>query len=86
MRLLALLRAAPETHPGLADVVRMGAENGLAAAPVDLARQMETLADHGLLSRLSSTAAEPVFDTVPEPHSQSGLRVTAQPTPPNSGL
>lgn len=60
--LLALLRAAPETHLGLAEVVRMAAETGLA-------RQLALLADHGLLGRLPTTAAEPVFDTVPEPHS-----------------
>lgn len=51
-RLLALLRAAPETHLGLAEVVRMAAEAGLAATPVGLARQLETLADYGLLGRL----------------------------------
>jgi len=67
-RLLALLRAAPERHLGLAEVVRMAAETGLAATPVGLALQLETLADHGLLGRLPTTAAEPVFDTVPEPH------------------
>lgn len=47
----------------------MAAETGLTATPIGLARQLETLADHGLLGRLPTTAAEPVFDTVPEAHS-----------------
>jgi Fe2+ or Zn2+ uptake regulation protein len=68
-RLLALLRGSRDTHLSLAEVVRMAAETGLVATPVELARQLETLADLGLLGRLPSTAAEPVFDTVPEPHS-----------------
>jgi Fur family iron response transcriptional regulator len=77
-RLLALLRAAPETHLGLAAVLRMAAETGLAVTPIDLARQLQTLADHGLLGRLLSTAAEPVFDTVTEPHSHLVYEETAQ--------
>ena len=68
-RLLALLRAAPETHLGLTEVVRMAAQKGLATTPAGLAGQLQTLVDHGLLGRLPTTAAEPVFDTVPEPHS-----------------
>ncbi len=77
-RLLALLRAAPETHLGLAEAVRMAAESGLATTQGDLARQLDTLADHGLLGRLLSTAAEPVFDTVTEPHSHLVYEETAQ--------
>jgi len=77
-RLLALLRTAPETHLGLAEVVRMATETGLAATPVGLARQLETLADHGLLGRLPTTAAEPVFDTDPEPHSHLVYEQTTQ--------
>ncbi len=77
-RLLVLLRATTETHLGLADVVRMAAETGLTATPVELARQLETLADHGLLGRLPSIAAEPVFDTVPEPHSHLVYEEPAQ--------
>ena len=77
-RLLALLRAAPDTHLGLTEVVRMAAETGFAATPVGLARQLETLADHGLLGRLPTTAAEPVFDTVPEPHSHLVYEQTTQ--------
>jgi Fe2+ or Zn2+ uptake regulation protein len=78
VRLLALLRAAPETHLGLSEVVRMAAETGLAATQVEIAHQLETLADHGLLGRLLSTAAEPVFDTVTEPHSHLVYEETAQ--------
>ena len=78
VRLLALLRAAPETHLGLAEVVRMATETGLAATPVELARQLETLADHGLLVRLLSIGAEPMFDTVTEPHSHLIYEETAQ--------
>jgi Fur family iron response transcriptional regulator len=78
VRLLALLRAAPETHLGLAEVVRMAGETGLATTPGDLARQLDTLAHHGLLGRLLSTAAEPVFDTVTEPHSHLVYEETAQ--------
>jgi Fe2+ or Zn2+ uptake regulation protein len=77
-RLLALLRGAPETHLSLAEVVRMAAETGLATTSGDLARQLDTLADHGLLGRLLSTAAEPMFDTVTEPHSHLVYEETAQ--------
>ena len=68
-RLLALLRAAPETHLTLAEVADIAAESGLAVTLADLARQMEALADHGLISRLPTTTADLVFDTVAEPHS-----------------
>lgn len=78
VRLLALLRAAPETHLGLAQVVRLAAENGLATPQVELARQLDTLAQHGLLGRVLSTATEPVFDTVTEPHSHLVYEETAQ--------
>ena len=66
VRLLALLRTAPEPHLGLAEVV------------LEVARQLETLADHGLLRRLLSTANEPVFDTVTEPHFHVVYEETAQ--------
>jgi Fur family iron response transcriptional regulator len=78
LRLLALLRTAPETHFGLAEILRMAADTGLTATQLELARQLETLADHGLLSRLLSTTAEPVFDTVTEPHSHLVYEETAQ--------
>ena len=67
-RLLALLRASPETHLSLVDVMRMATKIGLAFTPLGLAGHLETLAEHGLIRRLSTTSAEPVFDTVPEPH------------------
>jgi Fur family iron response transcriptional regulator len=77
-RLLAMLRAAPETHLSLAEVVRMASETGLTASPVELAVQLETLVEHGLLGRVLSTSAELVFDTVTEPHSHLVYEDTAQ--------
>jgi Fe2+ or Zn2+ uptake regulation protein len=77
-RLLVLLRAAPDTHLSLAEVTRLVAGTGLAASPRDLLRQLETLVACGLLGRLPSIAAEPVFDTVPEPHSHLVYEATAQ--------
>lgn len=68
-RLLSLLRDAPETHLTMTEVADLVAETGLAITHLDLARHLETLADHGLIGRLPTTGAEPVFDTVPEPHS-----------------
>jgi Fur family iron response transcriptional regulator len=75
-RLLALLRAAPETHLGLAQVLRMAAEAGIGADGV--ARALDMLVAHGLLGRLPSTGDEPVFDTVAEPHSHLVYEETAQ--------
>lgn len=77
-RLLALLRAAPETHLGLAEIARMAATAGLATTAEALSRQLDLLVHHGLLGRLPCTAAEPVFDTVPEPHSHLMYEDTAQ--------
>jgi len=68
-RLLALLRASPEEHLTLTEVAELVAEAGVAVTSGDLARQMELLADHGLIGRLATTTAELVFDTVAEPHS-----------------
>lgn len=68
-RLLALLRASPDVHVTLADVADIVAEGGLAITSGELARQLELLADHGLVGRLPTTTTELVFDTVPEPHS-----------------
>ena len=78
VRLLTLLRAAPETHLGLAEVLRMAAKTRLPTTPAELARQLETLVDHGLLGRLPGIAAEPVFDTETEPHSHLVYEETAQ--------
>ncbi len=78
VRLLALLRASPETHLGIAQVQRLAAEARLAVTPEELARQLERLVERGLLGRLPSIAAEPVFDTVPEPHSHMIYEDTGQ--------
>jgi Fur family iron response transcriptional regulator len=77
-RLLALLRAAPETHIRFSEVARMATEAGLVATREGLTRQLQTLADHGLLGVLPTTAAESVFDTVAEPHSHLVYEETAQ--------
>jgi len=68
-RLLALLRASPDVHVTLAEVADMVAEAGMAIPSAELARLLESLADHGLIGRLPTTTTELVFDTVPEPHS-----------------
>lgn len=67
-RLLAVLRAAPDTHLSVAEVADMAAEAGVAATQAELARHLEVLADHGLVGRLPTITGELVFDTVPEPH------------------
>lgn len=67
-RLLALLRAAPETHLTVADVAFLAAEAGLAVTETELQRQLESLADHGLIGRLPTTVAETIFDTIATPH------------------
>ena len=77
-RLLALLRKAHETHLSLSDVIRLAAEDRLAATPETLQRQLETLTELGLLGRLPSTAAEPIYDTVPDPHSHLVYLETGQ--------
>jgi Fur family iron response transcriptional regulator len=77
-RLFAMLRVAPDTHLRVAEVVRMAEETGLAATPGEVARQLETLADHGLLGRLPGTTGEPIFDTVPDPHSHLVYEEPAQ--------
>ncbi|WP_431270080.1 transcriptional repressor [Dankookia sp. P2] len=77
-RLLGLLRDAPTTHLGLAEILRMATEAGLTIAPAEIARQLETLAALGLLGRLPSTAVEPIFDTVPRPHSHLIYEETAE--------
>jgi hypothetical protein len=68
-RLLALLRGSPEVHLTLAEAAELVAEAGLAVTSGELARQLELLADHGLVGRLATTTTELVFDTEPEPHS-----------------
>jgi len=68
-RLLALLRASPDTHLTLAEVADLAAETGLAVTLGELSRQLEALAEHGLIGRLPTTKPDLVFDTVAEPHS-----------------
>jgi Fe2+ or Zn2+ uptake regulation protein len=77
-RLSAPLRDATDTHLSLSEVVRMAADTGMAATQVELARHLETLTDVGLIARIPSIGAEPVFDTVPEPHSHIVYEETAQ--------
>ncbi len=77
-RLLALLRATPETHLTLGEITRLAAAEGLAAKEPDIARHLDMLVERGLLGRLPSTAAEPVFDTVPAPHSHLLYEETSQ--------
>lgn len=77
-RLLALLRAAPDTHLALGDIVQMTASAGLAMTSAEVARQLETLADLGLLVRLPCTGHEPLFDTVPRPHFHLVYEETAE--------
>lgn len=77
-RLLALLRATPETHLTLGEITALAMAEGLPAAAPDLARQLDMLVERGLLGRLPSTAAEPVFDTVPAPHSHLLYEETSQ--------
>jgi len=77
-RLLALLRGAGDTHLSLSEIVGMAVANGLVGGRAEMARALGTLADHGLLGRLATTAAEPIFDTVPEPHSHLVYEETAQ--------
>jgi Fur family iron response transcriptional regulator len=78
VRLLALLRDSPETHLPLQEVVRLAAGADLALAPGEVAGHLATLVAHGLLGRLPSTAGEPIFDTVPRPHSHLIYDETAQ--------
>ncbi|MFL1461272.1 hypothetical protein ACI6QG_03655 [Roseococcus sp. DSY-14] len=74
-RLLALLRAEGETHLPLSAVARL-AERA-AIAPAELPRLLDALVARGLLGRVPGTA-EPLFDTVTEPHSHIVYDDTAQ--------
>jgi Fe2+ or Zn2+ uptake regulation protein len=77
-RLLGLLRASPDTHLSLGDVIHLATASGLRTTPVKLTRCLETLADLGLLGRFATTGGERVFDTVPESHSHLFYEETAQ--------
>jgi Fur family iron response transcriptional regulator len=78
VRLLALLRAAPETHFRLHEVVRLADGAALGLAPREVAARLDTLVENGLLGRLPSMTGEPVFDTIPRPHSHLVYEETAQ--------
>jgi len=78
VRLLALLHAAPESHVSVSEVHRMVEANKIPISSAELDRQLHVLADHGLLGRFPSIAAEPVFDTAPEPHSHLVYEGTGQ--------
>lgn len=67
-RLLTLLRQSQETHLSAGDVTDLAARAGLAITRAEVGHQLDILAEHGLLSRLPTAGAEPVFDTIPEPH------------------
>ena len=67
-RLLTALREAPITHLELSAITRIVANAGLSITPIDMIRQLKVLTDAGLLVRLPSTGAEPIFDTVARPH------------------
>lgn len=67
-RLLTLLRASPETHLTAAAVIDLAGRAGVAVTPAEAARQLEALAEHGLIGRLPTVGSDVVFDTVPEPH------------------
>jgi len=78
VRLLALLHAAPESHLSFSEVYRMVEADKLSIPSAELDRQLHLLADRGLLGLFPSIAAEPVFDTAPEPHSHLIYEETGQ--------
>ncbi len=77
-RLLGLLRASPESHLTFRQVLDMAEEGKLRMSVSELDRQLRLLADSGLIGRLPSVGAEPVFDTVAEPHSHLVYEETGQ--------
>jgi Fur family iron response transcriptional regulator len=77
-RLLIALRGAAETHLTQGEIARLAEAQALGLSSPELASQLEALVRHGLLARLPSTGAEPVFDTVPAPHSHLMYEETAQ--------
>lgn len=68
-RLLALLRAAPETHLDATAAQRLAAEGGLALARAEMRDMLESLARKGLLGRVPTMDGVPLYDTIPHPHS-----------------
>ena len=67
--LLALLRAAGETHLTAASAQRLAAEGGLALARPEVAALLETLARAGLLARIPVAGGAALYDTVTRRHS-----------------
>ena len=78
-RLLTALREAPITHLELSAVTRIAANAGLSITSTDMIRQLKVLTDAGLLVRLPSTGAEPIFDTVARPHFHLVYEETTEP-------
>jgi Fur family iron response transcriptional regulator len=68
-RLLMLLRTAEETHIDPAEAQRLAAEGGLPLAQAELVNMLDTLVAHGLLGRLPTMGATPVYDTISRLHS-----------------
>lgn len=68
-RLLRLLRAAEEPHFDAAEALRIAMEGGLPVGAADLPAMLDTLAAHGLLGRVPSTAGAAIYDSVIHPHS-----------------
>ena len=76
--LLALLLESEDPHLGLTEIVRLAVARGLSADPAEIVRRLDALVARGRLGRLPTVAAEPVFDTVPEPHAHIVYEETAQ--------
>lgn len=76
-QMLALLRAAGETHIDPAKARRLAAEGGLALGRAEVSDLLESLAGKGLLGRVPTTGGGPVYDTVPHPHSHMVDEATA---------
>lgn len=76
--MLALLLESEDPHLGLTEIVRLAGARGLSLDPAEIARHLDRLVARGRLGRLPTVAAEPVFDTVPEPHAHIVYEETAQ--------
>ena len=76
--MLALLLESEDPHLGLTEIVRLAGSRGLSVDPAEIARHLDGLVARGRLGRLPTVAAEPVFDTVPEPHAHIVYEETAQ--------
>lgn len=67
--LLALLRAAGETHVTAEEARRLAAEGGLGLARPEVAQMLEALARAGLLGRVPVSGGPALYDTVTRRHS-----------------